>query len=272
MENIRESKTEASIPAATRVDIRTLAMLSDYWADAGVQVVSVSQLINWSLEALIQVLRRNEKIGREIESIYEAEVVMSERGLVQRSMMRRGHKKLTMAKGFQELRIEGEDPRSYAREAYNTLHNRHTIQPPPANTMIHEAKKQLEDEKEDLIARPTDSVEEMTRKAMRVMELRKLDVARVRLEETKRKIKELPVDENGCVIVEGAGQKVYMSGDVNRDNDRVNELKRQRDEQIRASLAQKNSVDIEELERDRAKRDAEQLEELKKMNDDFVKK
>ena len=115
-----EIRREATVPVQSRIDIRTLAEVCQYFADGGAEVSTASQLVSWSLEVLVETLRRNEKVRDEKPSIEAAYQYLESNGLMQKRMKR---KKLALVRGFEELRMEGEDPRVYASNSYKSLHN-----------------------------------------------------------------------------------------------------------------------------------------------------
>lgn len=115
-----EIRREATVPVQSRIDIRTLAEVCQYFADGGAEVSTASQLVSWSLEVLVETLKRNEKVRDEKPSIETAYQYLESNGLMQKRMKR---KKLTMVRGFEELRMEGEDPRVYAKGNYESIHN-----------------------------------------------------------------------------------------------------------------------------------------------------
>ncbi|MCK4307855.1 hypothetical protein KAW50_06500 [candidate division WOR-3 bacterium] len=115
-----EIRREATVPVQSRIDIRTLAEVCQYFADGGAEVSTASQLVSWSLEVLVETLKRNDKVRNEKPSIEAAYQYLESNGLMQKRMKR---KKLIMVRGFEELRMEGEDPRVYAAGSYKSLHN-----------------------------------------------------------------------------------------------------------------------------------------------------
>lgn len=115
-----EIRREAVVPVQSRIDIRTLAEVCQYFADGGAEVSTASQLVSWSLEVLVETLKRNGRVRNEKPSIEAAYQYLESNGLMQKRMKR---KKLTMVRGFEELRMEGEDPRVYTTGSYKSLHN-----------------------------------------------------------------------------------------------------------------------------------------------------
>ena len=131
-----EVKVEGSIPAQARINIVSLANLDLYWASEGYQIRTMSQLINFSIELLCEILESNKKIRQKVDTIALANKYLMERGLYQKGMRNRGHKKLGMAIAFEGMRAEGMRPESYAPKIYERMHrgsdhkgNPTTVQP-----------------------------------------------------------------------------------------------------------------------------------------------
>lgn len=121
----KETMQESSIPAQCRVSIVTLASLAKYWKQNGYNIMTVSQLMSWSLYLLVEILESNNQIDKE-PSIREAREYMMNEGLYQKSMGDKGYKKLNAAIRFQGLREEGINPaNSYVREDRNISHMLH---------------------------------------------------------------------------------------------------------------------------------------------------
>ena len=118
-----DEKIEASLPAQSRIDIRTLASLDIYWADQNYEVRTVSQLISWSLDLMLDVLCAN-GFDKKIEDLAVANRYLISRRLRQPSMVRKGRQKLGTAMTMNSLRDEGIDPEGYAPTQYNMLHRK----------------------------------------------------------------------------------------------------------------------------------------------------
>jgi hypothetical protein len=122
MSQREESKVEGSLPVQARVNVMSLANLDLYWASEGYQIRTMSQLIGFSIGLLDEILAANGKLRQRANSIVEANQYLEDRGLHQRSMQRRGYKKLGMAIAFEGMREEGMDPGTYAPRVYDRLH------------------------------------------------------------------------------------------------------------------------------------------------------
>ena len=146
-----EIKVEGSIPAQARVNIMSLANLDLYWTSEGYQIRSMSQLIGFSIELLSEILESNRRLKQKIGTIAQASRYLMKRGLYQKSMHKRGHKKLGMAIAFEGMRAEGMRPESYAPEIYNRMHrgpdhngNPTTVQPFTGKVDSEEFKRGVE--------------------------------------------------------------------------------------------------------------------------------
>lgn len=119
----RDKRTEASIPLQSRIDIRTIMELVEYWESVGVSVNSISRTIAWSLDLLREVLRKNDVLPVQTDSVSEAFNYLVSRDLYKGKMKQRGMAKICTAIGFENLRAEGVDPAHYAGSRYRQLHN-----------------------------------------------------------------------------------------------------------------------------------------------------
>jgi hypothetical protein len=122
MNTEHDVKVEGSLPVQARVNIVSLANLDLYWASEGYQIRTVSQLIGFNIELLVEILKANGKLDQQVSTISNAHKYLISRGLYQKSMHDRGHKKLGMAIAFEGMRAEGMRPESYAPGIYNRLH------------------------------------------------------------------------------------------------------------------------------------------------------
>lgn len=126
----REQKQESAIATAARVSIVTLAELDKYWDKEGYKVRTMSQLINWSLERLAEIVKSNGlEVG--VNSVAEAHQYLASRRLYQTGMLRRGAPKIESALKFESLREEGVDPKDYVSEQYKIRHNNRSVQAAP---------------------------------------------------------------------------------------------------------------------------------------------
>ena len=123
-----EMRVESSVPVQARVSMIDLARLDAYWREVeGVTVRSMSQLVAWSVSALVEVIENNGKMPKGIGSVREANRHLVGRGLYQRSMMKR-NRKVETALRFESMREEGIDPKVYDPREYNQVHNKQSVQ------------------------------------------------------------------------------------------------------------------------------------------------
>ena len=125
-----ESKTEASMPVQSRVDLRTLAKLSNYWDGQGLAIGSMSKLVSWSIEALHTVLVNNGVIPAGQLTLEQSLDVLMSRGLMQRSMQNRMEQKYHKARGLENIRMEGSEVDRNSMH-YKDLHKGSAVQPLP---------------------------------------------------------------------------------------------------------------------------------------------
>jgi len=128
----KEARQESSVPVVTRVGMVQIANLIRFWEKQGYYVRTMSQLISWSIDLLTEELSRNKLIPVECKTIVEAHRELTQRGLYQRSMLKRAERKISTAMGFEALRAEGVEPREYAPEVYRAMHPRNQVQERPA--------------------------------------------------------------------------------------------------------------------------------------------
>jgi hypothetical protein len=130
----KEVRQEASVPVQTRVSVVSLAELDMYWLREGSMIRSMSQLVAWSLDLLCEVLRANNRMVKDIESVSEAHRYLSNRELYQPSLRDRGRYKMSAALKFENLRYEGDDPARIGEKKrrvysdYNIVHRKNSVQ------------------------------------------------------------------------------------------------------------------------------------------------
>jgi hypothetical protein len=148
MTNSFEVKQERSIPVQARVDIVSLADLAMFLENNKVRIKTMSFLIGVGIDMIVDILKKNNQLDREHKSIDDACETMNLLGIWQRSMKGRSERKLSVAKGFENLRAEGVDPAYYAPGQYKTLHNVNSVQPKTVDVSktkeIMEVYRQLE--------------------------------------------------------------------------------------------------------------------------------
>jgi hypothetical protein len=122
-----EIRAESSIAITARVSLVDLAKMDNYFmTKEGVQMRSMSQLVNWCVGAIVEVIEDNGKMPSGIGGVTDAYNYMVSRGLFQRGMMKRNMKKLGLAMGYESMRKRGVDPRMGSRD-YNELHNNNSV-------------------------------------------------------------------------------------------------------------------------------------------------
>ena len=117
-------KKESSVPVQGRISIVQLAELHVYWESQGYEVGNMSKLLSWSVSLLAEILRQNEQLPIQVDSVASAHNYMLEKGLYQRSLEKRSFDKIAAAIRFESLRNEGIDPAQHVRQQYNVLHKK----------------------------------------------------------------------------------------------------------------------------------------------------
>ena len=125
-----DSKTEASMPVQSRVDLRTLAKLSNYWDGQRLAIGSMSKLVSWSIEALHTVLVNNGVVPAGQLTLEQSLDVLMARGLMQRSMLKRMEQKYYKARGLENIRMDGGEVNVDSMH-YRELHKDNAVQPLP---------------------------------------------------------------------------------------------------------------------------------------------
>ena len=230
-----EVRREASVPTQSRVDIRTLAELSQYFVDGGVRVSTVSQLVSWSLEVLVETLRRNERIGEKptIEAAYQ---YLDEERLMQRGMRSR---KLLMARGWEVLRMEGEDPRIVAAGDHKSIHNNPnwTGRTPKLQAGVEKSSSGVDWEK----------IQERIREEERKEAREQLEKSMERIRETGQIDESSMSEEGGVITSTGKGSSVVYQEDMDAYNER--EESREEAEQDEKSMKALEKLEEMALER-----------------------
>lgn len=160
----RESKIESSIPVQSRIDIVDLASMHVFWESEGCRIRSMSQLVSWTVAAMVDVLKANGKRDERVGSVGEAHKYLLMQGLYQPGMMKRGREKINTALRMETLRGKGIDPRDYIPRQYNTLHNKKSVE-------VFEGEVVVEEERSQRIADAVDrGLEELKEKRKEEME------------------------------------------------------------------------------------------------------
>jgi len=149
-----EEKVERSIVVSARVDMLALAKMDRYWLSKGTPVKSMSQLINWTVDLMAQVLEANGLKVEGLNSAKEANDHFRFRGLYQGSNVKRSRQKIATAIRFEGMRKEGLDPRGEDPLSYTTMHNSKSVQ--PAEEVYRDGVKVLSKEEADYWIRKAD--------------------------------------------------------------------------------------------------------------------
>ena len=125
----KEIRQENSIPVQSRTSLVSLANLEVYWEREGRPVRTLSQLVSWSVDLLVEILKSNNILPDAFDSVTEANKHLQMKRLYQPSLHKRSLKKIGNAITFENLRGEGINPKDYAPRQYNVVHNRQSVEP-----------------------------------------------------------------------------------------------------------------------------------------------
>jgi len=151
-----ETRQESSISVQSRISMNSLAELDMYWISEGKGIKTVSQLVSWSLDLLCEILKANEKMPGNIETVREARNYLELRALIQPSLHRRNFNKIGSAIKFEGMRENGDDPskelidsegeiaNSNVIRQYRILHNKNSVQPFGGRVFGDKIKKAVE--------------------------------------------------------------------------------------------------------------------------------
>lgn len=115
---------ERTAVASVRVDLINLALWSDWMNKQGVPPRSVNQAVGSALNYIVDLLRSNGQITESI-TLNQAAVMLDNNRLLQKRMYGKKGSKLGTFMSFENMRMEGDDPRRSDRfniRAYDTLH------------------------------------------------------------------------------------------------------------------------------------------------------
>jgi len=129
-------RVENSIPVQARVDVRTLGNMVLYFSNEGYIVSSISQLVSWSMDLCLEILVKAGYAKDQLTDPSDAYRYMDVMGLRQKSLIRRGMAKTITAKGFNEVRLAGGDPRFENKNRYDQIHNRETFEDMPVEVEV----------------------------------------------------------------------------------------------------------------------------------------
>lgn len=120
----RALTVERTAVASVRVDLINLALWSDWMNKQGAPPKSVNQAVGSALNYIVDLLRSNGQITESI-TLNQAAVMLDNNRLLQKRMYGRKGSKLGTFMSFENMRMEGDDPRRSDRfniRAYDTLH------------------------------------------------------------------------------------------------------------------------------------------------------
>lgn len=142
----REVKVEGSIPVQSRIDIRSLANMEKWFLKEGMHIRTMSQLVSWTVDYMVELLSLNDKLDETVGSIEEAYQYLRLRGLMQRSMEKKGAKKLLRARGYESLRSQGADPAYEDPSGFKQIHNQPRSKVSPFQTVgVKESNSYMDD-------------------------------------------------------------------------------------------------------------------------------
>jgi hypothetical protein len=109
-------RNESSIPVQARIDIRTLAKIAKYYDDNEMLPSSLSQLVGLSMDFFWNIIQKNLPENPEL-TIEQADNILVNLKMIQPSLRDRYQGKLFKAKTFENLRIEGIDPKEFIAQS-----------------------------------------------------------------------------------------------------------------------------------------------------------
>jgi hypothetical protein len=126
----RELAQERSMVVSGRVDIVKLAEVMAALRNTGHYVRTMSTLISYCVELAHHGLEQNNYIQMKMSGVSQAYYLLTDTGLMTRSMQKRNLDKFNTASRFENLRMEGVDPEIYAPGQYNVVHNNNSVEAP----------------------------------------------------------------------------------------------------------------------------------------------
>lgn len=121
----KELRKERSVVVSARVDALLLADMAVYMMrEMGIKPESMSSLVHSSLMICQRILKVNGLLSYEHKDLLQALDTLGGNGLLQRSAMKRVEAKINRSRGWENLRIEGDDPEWHDPSNYKMLHNR----------------------------------------------------------------------------------------------------------------------------------------------------
>ena len=134
-------KQERSHPVSARIDLVNLARIALYYQTQGMHIRTMSQLVNWSVDLLCEVLIANDALDTSyIATLADAVNYLSVNDLIQtqtKHFTKRVQKKLSTALRYETLRDMGGEPEELDKRGHKELHRRDSIVPPPNMGVVH---------------------------------------------------------------------------------------------------------------------------------------
>jgi len=121
---MREIKIERTLPVNARVNVVSLVNVNRYFKSIGYRAKSMSQLVNWAVEALEEVVI--DKVGNKgmVDSLSEALAELRAEGLMQRTTETRGRAKMSYGLTAENLRAGKRDPQMVMKKRYKEVHGK----------------------------------------------------------------------------------------------------------------------------------------------------
>jgi len=121
---MREIKIERTLPVNARVNVVSLVNVNRYFKSIGYRARSMSQLVNWAVEALEEVVI--DKVGNKgmVDSLSKALAELRAEGLMQRTTETRGRAKMSYGLTAENLRVGKRDPQMVMKKRYKEVHGK----------------------------------------------------------------------------------------------------------------------------------------------------
>lgn len=173
---------ESSIPVQGRIDVKNLVTMVEFFREKGIQPRSMSEVLSFSIECLVDILKVNENISNEM-SIGECWAYLDNNKLIQPSLRKRSIEKIANAIALENIRNEGYDIDSMSEEErkslgintiYNTLHRIGSVSQAPKHKMG--VDDIIDEEKRENIRRQQEIVQASLREQERTGNFHILDL------------------------------------------------------------------------------------------------
>ena len=121
---MKEVKIERTLPVNARINIVSLVNINKYFKSIGYKARSMSQLVNWAIEALEEVVIS--KVGTKdmVDSLSDALKELKINGLMQRTTETRGRAKISFGLAAENLRAKKNDPQMVMQRRYKEIHGK----------------------------------------------------------------------------------------------------------------------------------------------------